>query len=143
MYMDNTNKNTESYVLDDDDMVFNKLDGKIQSTGFSVNSILMQKGEPLLITKNSGLQLGGGKTVSDLFKDLAVPAGLVHFKEKQFGGKIEESKIKNNDETISDDIHEKLLRMVEVNGEAKPKKTRRSGIVSTKSKTKTRKNMNK
>jgi len=141
MYMDNTNKNenTESYVLDDDDMVFNKVDGKIKSTGFSVNSILMQKGEPLLITKNSGLQIGGGKTVSDLFKDLAVPLGLVHFKEKQFGGKIEESKIKNNDETISDDIHEKLLRMVEVNGETKPKKTRRVLNVPKNRKTKKQK----
>ena len=137
--MDNTNKNKESYVLDDDDMVFNKLDGKIQSTGFSVNSILMQKGEPLLITKNSGLQLGGGKTVSDLFKDLAVPAGLVHFKEKQFGGKIEESKIKNNDETIIIVIKKKLIRMVEVNVEAKPKKTRRALSIPKNSKTKKQK----
>jgi hypothetical protein len=133
------NENSESYILNDDDMVFKKIDGKIQSAGFSVNSILMQKGDPLLITKNYGLQTGGGKTVSDLFKDLAVPAGLLQFKEKQFGGKIEESKIKNNDEIISDDIHDKLLRMVEVNGEIKQKKTRRTLSIPKNSKTKKQK----
>ena len=126
--------------MDYDDMVFNKIDGKIQSAGFDVNSILMQKGEPLLITKNSGLQTGGGsKTVSDLFKDLAVPAGLAQFKQKQSGGNIQESKIKNNDETISHDIYEKMLRMVEVNNETRPKKTRRTLIVPTKGKTKKQK----
>ena len=123
-----------------DDMVFNKIDGKIHSAGFDVNSILMQKGEPLLITKNSGLQTGGGsKTVSDLFKDLAVPAGLAQFKTKQSGGSIQELRIKNNDETISHDIYEKMLRMVELNNETRPKKTRRTLIVPTKGKTKKQK----
>ena len=126
-------------VFADDDLVFNKSNGKIHSAGFTVDSILMQKGEPALITRNSGLQLGGG-SVANLFKDLAVPAGLVYFSRKQFGGDEQRSKIHNNDETIDDDIHEKLLKMVEVDGGSKkPRKTRRADLDSNK---KTRKHRN-
>ena len=126
-------------VFADDDLVFNKSNGKIHSAGFTVDSILMQKGEPALITRNSGLQIGGG-SVANLFKDLAVPAGLVYFARKQFGGDVQQSKIHNNDETIDDDIHEKLLKMVEVDGGSKkPRKTRKVDLDSNK---KTRKHRN-
>jgi hypothetical protein len=114
-------------IFEEDDMVFNKSNGTVQSAGFTVNSILMQKGEPALITKNYGLQTGGG-SVSDLFKDLAVPAGLAQFNRKQLGGDVHESKIQNtrDPEPISDDLHEKLLEMVELEGGSKPRKTRRT-----------------
>jgi hypothetical protein len=128
-------------IFEDDDMIFNKSEGKIQSAGFTVNSILMQKGEPALITKNTGLKIGGGN-VSDLFKDLAVPAGLAQFNRKQFGGETQYFNIKNHDETIGNDLHERLLKMVEVDSGSKPKKTRRSNIVSS-SKTKKSRNYDK
>lgn len=119
-------------IFEEDDMVFNKSNGTVQSAGFTVNSILMQKGEPALITKNYGLQTGGG-SVSDLFKDLAVPAGLAQFTRKQFGGYVHESKIqKTRDaEPISDDLHEKLLKMVELDSGSRVKKTRRTNATSS------------
>jgi hypothetical protein len=131
-----------STILEDNDLVFNKIDGKIQSAGFSVNSILMQKGEPALFTRNSGLQTGGGN-VSDLFKDLAVPAGLAFFSRKQFGGEeINNNRIINkNDEIISDDLHEKLLNMIELNDKNKIKKTRRFNDNKTSGKTKKMRNV--
>ena len=119
------------YIMDDDELVFNKSDGKIHSAGFTVNSILLQKGEPALITRNLGAQSGGG-SVADLFKDLAVPAGLVSFTRKQFGGDVQQSKIQNDDTVVSDDIHEKLLKMVEVEGGSKKlRKTRRTTMKSS------------
>jgi hypothetical protein len=116
-------------IFEEDDMVFNKSDGKIHSAGFTVDSILMQKGEPALITRNSGSQTGGGN-FSDLFKDLAVPAGLAQFTRKQLGGEAHDSKIQNtkDPEPIGDDIYEKLLKMVEVEGGTKIRKTRRTNL---------------
>lgn len=119
----------EEHIIQDHELVFNKSGGKIQSAGFTVESILLQKGEPALITRNLGAQSGGG-SVADLFKDLAVPAGLVTFTRKQFGG---ESRIQNDDTVIGDDVYEKLLKMVEVEGGSKKqRKTRRSNLDSNK-----------
>lgn len=119
----------EEHIIQDHELVFNKSGGKIQSAGFTVESILLQKGEPALITRNLGAQSGGG-SVADLFKDLAVPAGLVTFTRKQFGG---ESRIQNDDIVIGDDVYEKLLKMVEVEGGSKKqRKTRRSNLDSNK-----------
>jgi len=122
----------ETSIFEDDDMVFNKVDGKIQSAGFTVDSILMQKGEPALVTRNTGIQTGG-RSVSDLFKDLAVPSGLAQFSRKQFGGDISADKIQNNErsEIVSDDIYERLLKMVELEGGSKLRKTRRSHALSS------------
>jgi hypothetical protein len=122
----------QSTIMNDDDFVFNKSsDGKISSAGFTIDSILMQKGEPALLTRNGGsIQTGGN--VSDLFKDLAVPAGLVSFTPKQRGG-TSHANIVNNDVVIPDDIHEKLLKMVEVDGQ-RTKKTRRTNVTSNKTK---------
>jgi hypothetical protein len=120
---------TSASIFEEDDMVFNKSGGSVKSAGFTVNSILMQKGGAALVTRNTGLQTGGGN-VADLFKDLAVPAGLANFNRQQFGGDIQDSKIQNKDEPISNELHEKLLKMVEVDKVSKPRKTRRSNIES-------------
>jgi hypothetical protein len=117
-------------IFDDNDMVFNKsADGKIRSAGFTVDSILMQNGNSAFTTKNSGMHTGG--SVADLFKDLAVPAGLAFFNRKAFGGDLSQSKIKNDDETVSDDLHNNLLHIVEFGGEARPKKTIRNNITAS------------
>jgi len=119
-------------IFEEDDMVFNKSNGTVHSAGFKVDSILMQNGNSALITKNSGVQTGGG-SVADLFKDLAVPAGLAQFTRKQFGGDVHESKIQKAEdpEPIGEDIHEKLLKMVEIERVSKPRKTRRTNMASS------------
>lgn len=122
-------------IMNDDDFVFNKSsDGKISSAGFTIDSILMQKGQPALLTRNGGSVQNGGN-VSDLFKDLAVPAGLVSFTPKQRGGNMH-TNIVNNDDVISDDIHEKLLKMVEVDGKRNKKTRRAPNVTSNKKNTK-------
>lgn len=70
-----------------------------------------------------------GGSVADLFKDLAVPVGLVSFTRKQSGGD-EQSRVQNDDSVVSDDVYEKLLKMVEVEGGKKPRKTRRANLTS-------------
>ena len=106
------------------DMVFNKSGGKIQSGGFNVESFLM--GTP-------NLQTGGG--VLELFKNLAVPAGLAHLPRHQNAGTS--GYYKNNDDVIRDDIHERMLKMVEVAPNLRQRKTRRHNIGSSgKNKTK-------
>jgi hypothetical protein len=130
-----------SSIFEEDDMVFNKSGGKIQSAGFTVDSILMQKGEAPLITRNMSAQTGG--SVANLFKDLAVPAGLVYFSKKQYGGDALQSTVQNDDTFVSDDLHEKLLKMVEVEGGSKKlRKTRRSNEM-TMNHSKTKKQRNK
>ena len=122
----------EEHIIQDHELVFNMSGGKIQSGGFTVESILLQKGEPALHTRNFGAQRGGSGSVADLFKDLAVPAGLASFSRKQFGGD-DQGRIQNDDSVIDDDVHEKLLKMVEVDGGAKKsRKTRRANIAANK-----------
>jgi hypothetical protein len=70
--------------------LFRSENGKVYSGGFSVNSILLKKGISPITTLNgidnqnngsidviNGSVIGGQKRVSDLFQNLAVPAGLL------------------------------------------------------------------
>jgi len=118
--------------IGDNELVFNRQDGKIQSGGFTIDSILLQKGGSPLTTLNSNTELkqnGGGQSVSELFKNLAVPSGLLHFENKQYGGTTHSRTHKNG--VISEDIYEKLLKFVEVNvgPGSKSRKTRKPNIV--------------
>ena len=69
--------------LDKDDFVLYNENNRIKSGGYSVNSILLNKNNPAFTTYNK--QNGGGdsKKVSDIFSDLAVPAGLLYMKLKR------------------------------------------------------------
>ena len=112
----------QDQLITDEDFVFHKKDGKIHSAGFTIDSVLLEKGKSPMITKNSNIIIGGEGKVSHLFKDLAVPAGLLTIdKHKKY---IDDSKKIHKNEPISEMIHEKLLKMVEVDYE-KPKKTQK------------------
>jgi hypothetical protein len=111
-----------------DDLVFyqDKQSGRIMSGGYNINSILLQKGVAPMTTlnSNSNIQdddnmLGGTKSVSNIFDNLAVPAGLYYNEQKQRGGSnnIQYS----NAEPLSEDIHDKLFKLVEVNTKTKQK----------------------
>lgn len=118
----------DSSSLNDNELIFTKSDGKIQSAGFTVDSILLQKGQSPLITQNSAAHIGGSRSegVANIFKDLAVPAGLTYFVNKHAGGG--HSKTINNDEIIGNDLHEMLLKFVEVGATLRAKKTRRASL---------------
>jgi hypothetical protein len=108
-----------------DDLVFyqDKQSGRIMSGGYNINSILLQKGVAPMTTLNSMKEddnmLGGTKSVSNIFDNLAVPAGLYYNEQKQRGGfnNIQYS----NAEPLSEDIHDKLFKLVEVNTKTKQK----------------------
>jgi hypothetical protein len=91
--------------MDDLDMIYNINDGKIMAGGYSVNSILLNDQQPALY------QQGGkdSKKVSDRFKNLAVPAGLLYIN----GNGNDNSQINDNesDAIINDALYEKLLHL--------------------------------
>jgi len=104
-------------------MVYNMNDGKIMAGGYSVNSILLNGQQPAMYQKEGGKSKN--EKVSDRFKNLAVPAGLLYINEsvsentkindakindaKNNDAKINDSKI--NDTIINDDLYEKLLHL--------------------------------
>ena len=76
--------------LSGDDFVYYKENGKVMSGGFDINSILMKQGTSPLVSLNNDdeAQTGGSlNPVSNLFKSLAVPTGLLYLHEKKKGYK--------------------------------------------------------
>jgi len=108
--------------------------GGIMSGGFSVNSILMNKGTGLMSTKN--IQLGG----SDLFHDLAVPSLLLHLNRHNGGNSLSSKKhIDEEKEVIDASIHDRLLELIQVNPCNTKKTTKNRKEKNKKSITKKRK----
>ena len=116
MYMSNLSGN---------DLVYYKENNRIMSGGFNINSILMKQNISPSLTMNNGMQTGGSAgSVSNLFKSLAVPTGLLYLHERkqkhnhmgfqmQVGGKkktnndnkslVEKEKEKENENEEKDD----------------------------------------
>ena len=111
--------------LDGGDLVFYSDDNnEIHSGGFSINSIMMKGGiSPFTTLNKMNGQTGGN--VSDLFKDLVVPSWLVSQGNIFSGGTRQNNKDSDSDddEIISDDLHDKLVALVTVSdAEIKNKK---------------------
>lgn len=102
--------------IDGNDLVFySGPDKQIYSGGFSVNSIMMKSGiSPFTTLNNMNVQTGGN--VSDLFKDLVVPSWLVSQGNIISGGSkhTKNDDDSEDDEVISDELHDKLLELVTV-----------------------------
>ena len=128
-----------SYQLSTNDMIFYKeKDGdkeKIMSGGFSVESLLLHKGESPMYTANGSenINITGG-SVSGIFKNLAVPAGLLYQankeKKRQLFAYNEDGQELvggfNNNSVLSEDIHSQLMKMVEVNDSGKTVRERKT-----------------
>tara|TARA_B100001063_G_C16529496_1_gene435704 strand:- start:76 stop:468 length:393 start_codon:yes stop_codon:yes gene_type:complete len=114
--------------LDKNDFVLYKENNRIKSGGYSVNSILLNKNNPAFTTYNK--QSGGGagsKKVSEVFSDLAVPAGLLYMK---LNTNTNSFKINSTSEkeVLSDSIHDQLLELLQ------PKEKQKYNIKSRKQK---------
>jgi hypothetical protein len=115
-----------------DDFVFNmNNDGKITSSGFLVNSFLLNSGLPPMVTFNLNNQNGGNDNnkFSPIFENLAVPAGLYYIncpdnKKNNENDENNENMYKKH-EVISDDIYDKLFEFI-VNDTKKKKNTRKN-----------------
>jgi hypothetical protein len=120
--------------MEDLDMIYNMNDGKIMAGGYSINSILLNDQQPAMYQKE------GGKNkhdkVSDRFKNLAVPAGLLYINESVSNNEpINNESINNepinNDKIINDDLYERLLYLA---GPESPKSERETPKKQTRSK---------
>ena len=130
-------------MLTDNEFIFNEKDNQITNIGFSLNSML-NKFQHLI---------GGGdddedsttSSMSEHLKYVAVPTTLYLTSRQVLGGK--HRKEINNDEVLSDELHDRLLELIE---DKQVKKTSRKNRKTpnttsttsseTKSKKKTRKN---
>ena len=132
-----------------DELVFNNdIDNGIHSGGFSVNSIMMKAGMSPIMTLNNNDSMIGGNKVSDLFNNLVVPNWALTYNNRIIGGKYKEiehndDSESDDDEVISDDLHDKLLDLVKQHNikskENKKKNTRKNKkILSKKGGTKKR-----
>jgi len=120
----------ENNYFGGDDLVFySDTDKQIYSGGFSVNSIMMKSGISPFTTLNSTNQQTGGN-VGDIFKNMVIPSWLVSQEYKSSGGArhIENSDDEDEDNVVSDDLHDKLIGLVTVSDaeiKSKKKNTRR------------------
>lgn len=130
-------------VFNDNELVFYKKNGEIQSGGYKVESLLMKQGKSPMVTLNDTIQTGGGENTKSksksksnsksssketdnylsLFKDLAVPTGLFYI-QNNINGIIEDnqSQCQNNnyitedkDEILDEKIYNQLLQIVNPN----------------------------
>jgi hypothetical protein len=127
-------------MLSDNEFIFNEKDNQITNIGFSLNSMLNKFQH----------MVGGGNddddttsSMSEHLKYVAVPTTLYLTSRQVLGGKHRQEI--NNDEVLSDDLHDKLLELVEdkrtKKNSRKNKKSDETKTVSeTSSKKKTRKN---
>lgn len=105
-----------------DDLVFYKEDDKIMSGGYLIDSILLKQGlSPMTTLNKSGGSNSNNNKVSNIFENLAVPAGLMYTYKKgsvidnfdsdyQKGGAYLKKNI-----YLEDEIHDELLKHIEVN----------------------------
>lgn len=109
----------QSYIGPDELIFNNDVNGNIHSGGFDVNSIMMKNGMSPIMTWNesNASQIGGAEKVSDLFNNLVIPNWSISYNYKHLGGTIirqnkENHNINNDDEVITEELHEKLLSLV-------------------------------
>jgi len=129
------------YMLSDNEFIFNEKDNQVTNIGFSLNSMLSKFQH----------MVGGGdddtssttSSMSEHLKYVAVPTTLYLTTRQVLGGKHRQEI--NNDEVLSDDLHDKLLELIEDTRTKKSsRKNRKSDDTSTTSepspKKKSRKN---
>ena len=142
--------------IDANEFVFNNdKENGIYSGGFSVNSIMMKGGISPIITLNNetqkGEMKGGMNNVSDIFNDLVIPNWALSYHNMHGSGKLEkDNKYSDSeeDDTVNDDIHDKLLNLVKQydknnkgNKERKKGGTRKTKTSTIKTSTKRNKNL--
>lgn len=121
---DYENNNNVAYI-GAEELVYNTDGGGVQSGGFSVESIMMRAGMSPIQTINNENPYQSGGNVSDLFKNLVIPSWTLSYNNRIGGGK---SKMDNfsddDDEAIDDELHDKLLGLVEQHNKKLKKTTR-------------------
>lgn len=153
--LENNNDDLGDIYEEEDLVIYKTPDGKIKSCGFDVNSVLLREGKKPMYTINNEPMFAiddSTQKVSDLFKDMAIPAGLFYLdsslRDNSTGTAKENAFYKNDqeeyndEEEIDEDIYEKLLNLVTILEKRQAKKNTRKRMHSGKKTTRiTRKNM--
>ena len=128
-------------MLSENEFIFNEKDNQITNVGFSLNSILNKFQH---IVGVSGEEDSTTSSMSEQLKYVAVPTTLYLTSRQALGGK--QHREINNDEVLSDDLHDKLLELIEDKPLKKTSRKNRKNVDThtttseTKPKKKSRKN---
>jgi len=131
------------YMLPDNEFIFNEKDNQITNIGFSLNSMLGKFQHIMGGGHDDDDTSSTTSSMSAHLKYVAVPTTLYLTSRQVLGGKHRQEV--NNDEVLSDDLHDKLLELIEDKRTKKSsRKNRKSDDTSTTSepspKKKSRKN---
>lgn len=112
--------------FDKQELIFNNENDKIMCDGFKINNILLDSNNPAFITFNSNKNNNNIKDnkVSSLFKDLAVPMGLLYIQEKMKQPLYKETIHSSVDESLYD----KLLNLAQTKSKNKTHKRRKNNL---------------
>ena len=133
--MSKFNYNNYKPEFTDDDFLFYKAGDVIMSGGYSIDSLLLKEGISPMQTFNSlenGNNQMGGNKASNIFENLAVPAGLLYINKKNIGSYSSLSDYKET-KMLPDNIFDEFMNMIEI--DKRKKKTRKNDIISSKKKT--------
>lgn len=130
------------YMLSDNEFIFNEKDNQITNIGFSLNSML-NKFQHIVGGGDDDDTPSTTSSMSEHLKYVAVPTTLYLTSRQVLGGKHRQEV--NNDEVLSDDLHDKLLELIEDKRTKKSSRKNRkttdvTSVSETSSKKKTRKN---
>jgi hypothetical protein len=109
-----------------DDLVFYKEGEQIKSGGYLIDSILLKEGIAPMTTVNHD-QSGAGhvknlENVSDIFSNLAVPAGLFYMPHTSKYNEYDYNKVEEHF-ALSDDIYDRLFEMISVSDKKRKTQT--------------------
>ena len=130
------------YMLSENEFIFNEKDNQITNIGFSLNSML-NKFQHIVGGGDDDDTSSTTSSMSEHLKYVAVPTTLYLTGRQVLGGKHRQEI--NNDEVLSDDLHDKLLELIEDKRTKKSSRKNRKPtdvtvVSETSSKKKTRKN---
>ena len=95
------------------DLVISKKNGKFQAGGFMIKNTFLEQGGAPMITLNKNNMSGG--SITGIFKDLAVPAGLLYLQQNT----AERFYHNKNPEMMESSIFDKLLELSQDKSERK------------------------
>jgi len=132
------------YMLSDNEFIFNEKDNQVTNIGFSLNSVL-NKFQHTVGGGNDDDTSSTTSSMSEHLKYVAVPTTLYLTSKQVIGGKHRQEI--NDDEVLSDELHDKLLELIEDKPIKKTSRKNRknsdatnTATTETKSKKTTRKN---
>lgn len=128
--------NVNDALNTDDFVMYKDASGNYIGGGYIINSELLNNGGSPIHTLNSNSYATGGDKVSSPFENLVVPAGLFFINQKLPKCNHDEKYSKHT--TLSDDIHDKLFALINLNNpiKHKNKKTKKHIIAIKHKKTK-------